>query len=239
MRMAKLDRAAVDFVQSELKALADPAKAVPMAAYMKTDMPFYGVQKPDREAIHRQLKKRFIPSNRREYEAAVRALWELPHREEKYAAVEFAIMHEPFITSASLPLYERLIREGAWWDLVDGVAVVLVGGLLLRERTKLKPLMDEWVEDDHMWIRRTALLAHNKHRNKTDYRQLFDHCLRRAPENEFFIRKAIGWALREYSYAEPERVRDFLTKHRSTLSGLSYREGAKQLVRSGRMARGR
>ena len=236
--MAKLERAVVEFVRSKFEALADPVKAGPMAAYMKTDMPFYGIQKPDRETVHRELKKRFIPSNRREYEAAVRALWELPHREEKYAAIEFAIMHEPFITPASLPLYERLVREGAWWDLVDGVAVVLVGGVLLRERAKVKPLIEEWVEDEDLWIRRTALLAHNKHRKKTDYQQLFDHCLRRAPEKEFFIRKAIGWVLREYSYAEPERVRDFLTNHRCVLSGLSYREGAKQLARSGQMPEG-
>lgn len=236
--MACSAQSVVDFVRGEFEALADPDKAGPMAAYLKTDMPFYGIQKPDREPVHRELKKRFIPANRRDYEAVVRALWELPHREEKYAAIEFAIMHEPFITSASLPLYQRLVREGAWWDLVDGVAVVLVGGLLLRERAKVKPIIEEWIEDSDMWIRRTALLAHNKHRKNTDYRQLFDHCLRRAPEKEFFIRKAIGWALREYSYAEPKRVRDFLTKHRSVLSSLSYKEGAKQLVRSAQMIEG-
>jgi 3-methyladenine DNA glycosylase AlkD len=226
----------IAFVSAQFRGLADPAIAGPMAAYMKTSMPFYGIRKPERVPVHREMKKRFAPASRREYEAGVRALWRLPHREEKYAAVVFARQSDPFITVEALPLYERLIREGAWWDLVDEVATRLVGRALFKQRAKVRPVMRRWIDDESLWIRRTALLSQVGHKNETDARQLFGHCLRRAGETEFFIRKAIGWALRDYSYAAPEAVRDFLLANRARLSGLSFREGARQLVRSGWLA---
>jgi 3-methyladenine DNA glycosylase AlkD len=227
----------VQFVQSRFRPLADPKKAGEMAAYLKTEMPFYGVQKPDRAPVYREMKKRFAPTSRRQYEACVRALWRLAHREEKYAALEYASQATRFITSESLPLYEKLIREGAWWDFVDLVAIHLVGQTLLLERKRVRPIIEAWIDDDDFWIRRSALLSQIKHKEKTDAKQLFDHCLRRAHETEFFIRKAIGWALREYSYTEPQAVRKFLLANRDRLSKLSFREGAKQLVRAGLMGK--
>ena len=87
--------------------------------------------------------------------------------------------------------------------------------------------------DADLWVRRAALLSQIRHKEVTDERQLFAHCLRCAPDQAFFIRKAIGWALRDYSYTAPHSVRDFLLAHRGRLSGLSFREGAKQLIRTG------
>jgi 3-methyladenine DNA glycosylase AlkD len=221
------------FVTAQLRAAADPAKASAMQVYMKTDMPFYGVQKPVAVPIYREMKGRFKPNNAREYEAGVLALWKLKHREEKYAALEFAGQHPEFTTFAALKLYERLVREGAWWDLVDWIAVALVSPVFLEERDKVRPVIERWIDDRDLWVRRTALLAHNRHKRQTDQRQLFDHCLRRGAEKEFFIRKAIGWALRQYSYSNPQGVRRFLLANRDRLSGLSLREGAKRLVRAG------
>jgi 3-methyladenine DNA glycosylase AlkD len=225
-----------DFVSAEFRALADPQNAGPMAAYLKTTMPFYGIQKPARVPVYREVRKRFAPSSRREYESGVRALWRLPHREEKYAAIQFARQNDAFVGADSLPLYERLVREGAWWDLVDEIATKLVGRALLKQHSEVRPAMRLWINDEDLWIRRTALLSQIGHKRLTDQRQLFGHCRRRAGETEFFIRKAIGWALRDYSYAAPEAVRDFLLSHREGLSGLSFREGAKQLVRTGLLA---
>jgi 3-methyladenine DNA glycosylase AlkD len=223
----------VRFVQKRLNEVADPEKAVPMAAYMKTDRPFYGVQKGERVPIYREMKRRFAPTSHDEYKGGVLALWNLPHREEKYTAIEYACQSKQYITPRSLQLYEKLIREGAWWDLVDGVAIVLVGHLLLENRKEIRPIMEKWIDDPDFWVRRTVLIAHCHHKSETDEKQLFDHCLRRAHEKEFFIRKAIGWTLREYSYTAPEVVRDFLIDNRDKLSGLSFREGAKHLVRTG------
>lgn len=222
-----------EFVQRELAARADAGRAPGMAAYMKTDMPFYGVMVKGRREIRREILRRFPITNRRDYKRAVLALWRLPHREEKYMAIGLASACEEFIDVKSLALYERLIREGAWWDFVDSVAIDLVGGALKKAPRELYPVMDRWIDDEHLWIRRTAIIAQNSFKADTDARRLFRYCLGRADEKEFFIRKAIGWALREYSYAKPEAVRDFLVAHREELSGLSYREGAKRLIRVG------
>lgn len=225
----------VEFVRSELGRLADEDKAPLMAAYMKTDMPFYGVQKPDREPILKAIKKNFRPQSRQEYEKTILKLWKLPHREEKYLALGYACEFVSLATLDTMELYERLVREGAWWDFVDVLAAHLVGHLHLTCRAQVAPMMDEWISDDDFWIRRTAILSQLRHKKETDSKRLFSYCLARADEKEFFIRKAIGWALREYSYADPIAVKKFLLKNRKRLSNLSFREGAKQLVKSGAM----
>lgn len=225
----------VSFVSGQLAKVAVPKSVPGMQAYLKTDMPFYGVANPVRLPIFREMVKRFVPANRREYEAGIRALWRLEHREEKYAAIYYAYSHSAFVALASLPLYEKMIRQGGWWDLVDFLVCKLISPLYLAERAAIRPAVNGWIDDDDLWVRRTALLAHYCHKRATDERQLFRHSLRRAGETEFFIRKAIGWALRQYSYAEPEAVKRFLTEHRARLSGLSFREGAKVLVRQGRL----
>ena len=115
-----------DFVQAELSALADPVKAAPMAAYLKTDLPFYGVQNPARKPVFRAMVRQFRPSDRDDWERSVLALWALPHREEKYAALWYARSFKRMWVPESLPLADRLIREGAWWDLVDDA----IGGLV-------------------------------------------------------------------------------------------------------------
>jgi 3-methyladenine DNA glycosylase AlkD len=222
-----------DFVQSELSKLSDAEKAVEMAAYMKTEMPFYGVQKPLRATVYKTVFKRFAPVSRSEYEANVAALWGLPKREDKYTALAYAAKFSKFMTFESIPLYERLIREGAWWDFVDDIAVHMVGRVLLQERELLKPVMEQWIVDPDFWIRRSAILAHNRHKKSTDEERLYNHVLLCAHEKEFFIRKAIGWALREYSYANPESVRLFIESNKNVLSSLSVREGLKQLNRQG------
>jgi 3-methyladenine DNA glycosylase AlkD len=232
---AAMKKRLVHLVQARLHALADPEKATAMAAYAKSEMPFYGVQKPYRVPLHREMKRLFKPADRDEYEECVLALWRLPHREEKYTALEFAAQHRAFVVPESLPLFERLIREGGWWDFVDFVAPQLVGPTLLEHRDRLRPVMEAWIEDDDLWIRRSAIIVQLKHRDRTDQHQLFDFCLRRAHEKEFFIRKAIGWALREYGKTAPESVATFLRDHRSRLSGLSYREGSRRLVKAGLM----
>ncbi|HEX2420755.1 MAG TPA: DNA alkylation repair protein [Acidimicrobiia bacterium] len=220
------------FVQAELGALADPAKAAPMQAYMKTDMPFYGVPKPARLPIARELKRRFPPADAGQYRRNVLALWNLPHREEKYLAVGYARQFPAFVTFDQIDLFERLIVEGGWWDLVDELASPIVSRVVLIQRQQMGPVLERWIESPVLWLRRAAIICHNGHRDATDWPQLSDFCLRRAHEKEFFIRKAIGWALREYARTNPAAVRDFLRRHGDRLSGLSYREAAKHLSTS-------
>lgn len=223
--------ALIAFARDALSALADPVKAGPMAAYMKTDQPFYGVQKPERTKIERNLQRRFHLGTQEAYETAVSGLWGGERREENYLAIAVARQYPAFMGLASLPLYERLIREGAWWDFVDDVAIRLVGRIWFSYRTELNSVMDTWIQDENLWIRRSALIAQNSHKQETDDERLFRYCLQCAGDKAFFIRKAIGWALREYSYTAPERVAAFVSSHRDMLSGLSYREAVRGLKR--------
>jgi len=219
----------VGFVAVRLAELADADNAKAMAAYMKTDMPFFGVKRPDSEPIFKEMMRRFPVATRKEYEQAIRLLWARPHREEKHFAVSLARAVPRYITPPSLPLYRKLIVEGAWWDFVDEVAARLVGKLLLEYRERIAPAMEKWIAHDDMWLRRAALLAHLKHKQRTDEVVLFDHCLRLAAEKEFFIRKAVGWVLREYAKTAPDRVRGFVLANREVWSGLTLREATKHL----------
>ena len=219
----------VDFVAAELAALANPENATAMAAYLKIDMAFFGVKRPDCSRIFKETMRRYPVATRAEYERGVRELWSQPHREEKYLAVFLARAVPRYISPPSLPLYRKLIVEGAWWDFVDEIAAHLVGTLLLEHRERIAPIMEQWIDHSDMWLRRSALLAHLGHKEQTDESTLFDHCLRRAAEREFFIRKAIGWVLRQYARTAPDAVTDFVLANRSAWSGLTFREATKHL----------
>ncbi len=223
----------VQFVQSQLSDLANPEDAVHMAAYMKTEMPFYGVRKPILNDIMKQAIKKFPVISQEDYENAIMSLWNLTHREEKHAAIAIAKGVPEYIIPNSIPIYEKLIREGAWWDYIDDISQNLVGKVLLENRDEVEKIMDKWVHDKDMWIRRSAILSQNRHKENTDYERMFSYCLARANESEFFIRKAIGWALREHSKTSPNLVLEFLRNHSHELSSLSVREGFKHLKKQG------
>ncbi|MEO1272555.1 MAG: DNA alkylation repair protein, partial [Myxococcota bacterium] len=217
--------AQIAFVQEALRTAANPEKAAPMQAYMKTDMPFYGVPKPQRVTIQRAFRSRFLLTTFDEVRDLVEGLWALPHREDKYLALELALAHAQLAQiPQALPLWEQLVRDGAWWDLVDPVASTLVSPTILKYRAETQAWVERWIDDESLWVRRLALLSHLKHREQTDAELLFAHCLARAHERDFFIRKAIGWALREYSRHAPEAVHTLLVNHRERWSGLTFRE---------------
>ena len=222
-----------EVVGTRLAAAADPAKAGPMQAYMKTDMPFHGVQQPGRAPIARELRRDHAPATAAEYRSQVESVWALPHREEKYLAIGIAVDHPRFVTLEHLDLYEFLIRDGAWWDFVDDVASRLVGRLHLDHPTEMEPVLRRWVDDEDMWIRRSAIIAQLRHKDQTDHRLLFDLCTSRAHETEFFIRKGIGWALREYAKTDPDAVRAYVDEMGDRLSGLSRREATRHLTAKG------
>ncbi len=217
------------FVSEALAERADPDKAVGMQAYMKTDMPFYGVQKPGRAKIMRVLAKEYPPEDWDEYQRLILALWALPNREEKYLALGVATRHRRFIVPESLSLYRRLIEEGAWWDFVDEVATHLVRELVRNHPERAWPEIDSWIDHEDMWLRRAAIICQVGLKEQTDPNRLFRFCEERAFEKEFFIRKAIGWALREYAKTDPDSVAEFVRSHRDELSGLSFREATRHI----------
>ncbi len=212
-----------------LAAAGDPERAAGAAAYLRTDQPMFGCGMPRvREAV-RLLAGPYPVRDHATYADDVLALWSGRERELQYLAIKWARRWRAQIVPASLPTYERMVVEGAWWDLVDDVASNLVGGVLLHHRREVTPLLRSWIDDDDLWRRRTVLICQLRHREETDERLLFDACLAMADEREFFIRKAIGWGLRQHARTAPDRVTAFLLDHRDRWSGLSWREATKHL----------
>lgn len=214
--------------RQRLSAAADVDKAAGMQAYMKTDMPFHGVQKPARTRILRELAADHAPTDGAELEAAVRALWAGTHREEKYLSLDYARRFRRLLDPSHLPLLRDLIVDGGWWDLVDD-ASTLVGEVLAADRETVTPTIRDWATDDDRWLRRTAVICQRRHREHTDTTLLFDACRANLADPDFFLRKAVGWALREHSKTDPEAVAGFVERHREEMSSLTRREATKYL----------
>jgi len=213
------------YISNKLAENANPNDAIHMQRYMKTSMHYYGVKSPIHNSIVMNVKKSFPISNQEEYNNIILKIWQLPHREEKYISIKLARKWKKYITLDALPLYEKMIREGQWWDFIDPIAVGLIGILLFENRMKMNNILDKWILDENLWIRRSAILAQLKHKEDTDFEKLFSYCLQCAHEKEFFIQKAIGWALREYSKTAPKQVKGYINKNKNRLSNLSIREG--------------
>ena len=223
------DRALIAAVRAELLARANPAKAPDMQAYMKSAMPFHGVQKPGRDAIAAALPPL---DGFADWHDTVLALWrEAAYREERYVAIAIAgdRRYREHRTMAALPLYEELIVTGAWWDHVDAVATGLLGELLGREPDALAPVLRAWARDADMWKRRAAIVSQVRRKADTDVALLFDCIEPNRGDREFFIRKAIGWALRAYAWVDPDEVERYCATHE--LSTLSRREALKNVDR--------
>jgi 3-methyladenine DNA glycosylase AlkD len=131
---------------------------------------------------------------------------------------------------SAVPMYEEMIVAGAWWDYVDALATHHVGNVLRKEPGRMKPLMRRWANDaDSMWKRRAAILSQIRFKADTDLALLYD-CIRpNLAHTDFFIRKAIGWALRQYAWTDPREVKRYVTAHRARLSPLSIREALKNI----------
>ncbi len=225
----------VGAVRAALAGTGDPERAAQQQAYMKSDLPYVGLGAPALKALLRPLlvEHRFV--DRAQWEAAVLELWEdAEHREEWYAAIAL-LRHRSYrawLDPDLLPLLEQLVRTGAWWDVVDEVAAHPVGQVLLDHRAAATPVIDRWsVDPDSLWVRRTAMLAQLRHREQTDTallgRVLVANLDDTAYGREFFVRKALGWALRQYARTDAAWVLTFVSTHADRLSGLSRREALK------------
>jgi len=215
-----------------LRERADPAKAGPMRAYMKSAMPFLGVQTPERRAACRAVFGSYPLDRFEQWRDAVQTLWRRARfREERYAAIELTghRLYGRFQTLDALPIYDEIVVTGAWWDYVDTIASNRLGGLLRAYPGRMKSEMRRWSRDADLWRRRSAILCQLSFKEETDL-SLFRDCIRPSMESsEFFLRKAIGWALREFAKTNPVEVRRFVQAHESELSGLSKREALKNL----------
>ncbi len=219
-------------IRADLEAAGDPERAVQQQAYMKSEMPFHGVASPDLKRLLRPHLAAYAPADRAAWERDVREVWDgASHREERYAAIALARhrVARPWQDPDTLRLHRHLVVTGAWWDLVDVVAAHLVGGVLHGHRAAATPVVRGWSRDDDLWLRRTAVLAQLRHREDTDTALLAEVVEANLDDPSFWLRKAIGWALREQARTDPEWVRDHVAAWGDRLSGLSRREALKHL----------
>ena len=227
---ADADAGLVADVRDGLAALADPVRAAAMSAYMKSAMSHRGVARPAQKTLFRGVLARHHLDDRSTWEATVRELWDnASYREERYAAtaVLSAGAYCEFRDPAALPLMQHLVVSGAWWDLVDPVAIGCIGPAVRSYRAELVPVMTDWARSPDLWLRRTAIIHQVGAKAETDT-DLLSRCI--APSlarREFFLRKAIGWALRDLAWRDPDWVRRYVRDHEDVLSGLSRREALK------------
>lgn len=223
----------VSAVDAALRAQADPRRAEGQQRYMKSALPYLGMTSPILRGALRPLlaDPELAMRSRGEWEATIRALWDgATHREHWYAALALARhrTYRTWVDSEAMPLWERLIRSGAWWDVVDDIATHLVRDTHLAHPEVEDPRMRAWSIDEDMWIRRAAILSQIGARDRTDTDLLADTIEPNIADREFFIRKAIGWALRDHARHDAVWVQRFVAQH-PELSGLSRREALKHV----------
>jgi len=228
----------VDAVCRELEAAGDPDRAKGQQAYMKSAMPFRGITSPHLKATLRPLlaDPAYRLGERDEWEATIRGLWDGAHfREERYAALAIS-GHRLYRVWAqdrsSMPLYLYLIETGAWWDFVDEIAARRVGPVLRAHPETEAARMRSWATADNLWVRRAAILSQLSSKDETDRQLLLDCITPNLADREFFIRKAIGWSLRQYAHSGPSAadwVRRSVDQLDTRLSPLSRREALKNL----------
>jgi 3-methyladenine DNA glycosylase AlkD len=230
------DRQLIDEVRHGLRAVADPSKAPAMQAYMKSAMPYYGVPAPVAKRVFARVLKAHPAESREPWLATVRALWyDATHREERYAAIAMA-GHPAYVgyqDPDSLDLYRELIVTGAWWDFVDTLASHSVGPILRAYPDEVRPAIVRWSTDPDLWLRRTSIICQLGAKQSIDL-DLLTACIEpNLADREFFIRKSIGWALRQHAWTDAAWVQDYVRRQGDRLSPLSRREALKNVGEGG------
>ena len=229
--MTRAARALVTDVRAALAGIADPKKAPAMQRYMKSSMPYLGVPTPPLRRTCRAVFAHHPLDGLDEWRDAILTLWRrATHREHRYAAIELASdrRYAAFQTGRAIPMYEEMIVDGAWWDYVDAIAHRL-GDVLRREPARTAARMRGWARSGNLWKRRTAIICQLGFKSDTDLALLTDCIEPSFGSGEFFLQKAIGWALRDLAWSDPKLVANWVQRHQGTLSPLSRREALKNI----------
>lgn len=215
----------VEELVKELKAAANPDDAVVMKAYMKNKFEFLGVKTPAR----RKLAKAFF-KQQTDSEVDwnfINEAWKNPYRELQYTALDYLESRKKLLTPSDLPRLKKLAQTKSWWDTIDFLDR-LVGSIIVRF-PETKEIILSWGCDKDIWLRRLAIDHQLLLKEETDTELLEKILVNNLGQSEFFINKAIGWALRDYSKTNPDWVRDFIERHQAEMAALSIREGSKYL----------
>lgn len=216
----------------ELRAVAEPRRAPGMQRYLKTSMPILGVTTPLRNAVYRRIFLKVGVPDAASWRALVLGLFRgATYREEWWAAA--ALLGDrrarPFRDLAALPMYEEMIVTSAWWDVVDDLATHRLSELVGLRPAAMKRTMKAWSHGRNLWKRRSAILCQIPLKTRTDLDFLYAVIEPSLGSKEFFLRKAIGWALRQYAWTDPEEVVRYVDANRARLSPLSIREALKNV----------
>ena len=224
-------------LRQQLKMGADPQRAEQQQRYMKSSIPFAGLTAPILRKTCRSIYAEFPPPSKEDWIQAMQTLWyEAKVREEKHAAIEFlnvTKLRKQWLNPEDLDWLEAIIQSGAWWDYVDAIATQHVSFLLKTFPQPITKAMYRLAQHEDVWLRRTSILSQLKFKEQTDEDLLFFAIEHSVLDNDFFARKAIGWALREYSKTKPEVVIKYIEDNHQQLSPLSKREGLKVLLKQG------
>ena len=202
-------------------------EAPAMAAYMKNLFLFAGIKKPVRESVLKEVNKQLLDC-KDEIQAITEYLWQKPEREFQYVALKLLEKSAKKLNTADIKCIEKLITTKSWWDTVDALAANVAGVILLKDEIALQSYSEKWNASDNMWLNRTAILIQLTYKQKTKTDLLSSTIEKHIHSNEFFIKKAIGWVLRQYSKTNPEWVRKFVKSH-PDLKALSVKEATKYI----------
>ncbi|MFJ1261411.1 DNA alkylation repair protein [Capnocytophaga canis] len=209
-----------------LKTYSNEQKAKEMSRYMKNNFLFLGVQSP----IRKKITKPFLATLKKDNAIAwelTEQCWQNPYRELQYFALDYLGLKKEFLTLADIPKLKDLALRKSWWDSIDQLDRI-IGGIALRF-PELNHTLLVWSVDDNFWLRRIAIDHQLLRKEKTNTDLLEKIIVNNLGQTEFFINKAIGWSLRDYSKTNPEWVRDFIKRHESKMTKLSVREACKYI----------
>jgi len=230
--LPRADDGLIAAIRLELEARADPRRASQMQRYAKSQLPCYGVAATPMRAACRAAFAAHPLASAATWHDTVLVLWRgAEHREERYAAVELAgaRRYRDWLAPGVLTMLEEMVVTGAWWDLVDGIAPHLIGDLLRRFPGEVRPTLLAWAADVDMWKRRSAIICQLTFKADADL-ELLERCIEPSlGRREFFLRKAIGWALRQHARIDPEWVRAYVGANADRLSPLSRREALRHI----------
>ena len=224
--------AAARAVTEALRPLGTPERATQEKRYLKSDLAFLGVAAPDLRRAVKAAVRGYPGLDVPGMTAWAAALWREPVHERRAAAVEILTLAAPRLAASDLITVERLLRESSTWAYVDGLAGNVAGQIALRDPAGAWPRIDAWAVDADFWVRRSSLLAllRGVRAGTPDLPRFTRYAEPMLPEQEFFVRKAIGWVLREISRRHPAWVTDWTEGHVSTMSGVTFREAVRHLA---------
>ena len=206
---------------------ADPVQAAPMKKYMRNQFEYLGIKTPQNTALQKEFYKEHGLPEFSELDEILRDLWSLPEREFQYVGVGLLGKFEKQLPAEFIDTVKYLIITKSWWDTVDAIASHTVGTHFKRFPKMREKYLKKWRRSKNMWLRRTAILFQLGYKKETDFALVSDIIRENLGSDEFFINKAIGWALRQYAYTDPNAVKKFVKS--TALHPLSRREAMKHL----------